>query len=64
MRDSLSFVPEARKKSGGNSGGSHRAGATLSSTAKNFGDTVSSAVKDALGGGAKDGRARRMTPTK
>src|SRR5829696_3812134 len=58
VRDSLSFVPEIRKKSGGNSGGSNRAGATLSSTAKNFGDAVSGAVKDALGGGAKDGGSK------
>ena len=58
VRDSLSFVPETRKKSGGNSGGSNRAGATLSSTAKNFGEEVSGAVKGALGGGAKDGGAK------
>ncbi len=58
VRDSLSFVPETRKKSGGNSGGSNRAGATLSSTAKNFGDAVSGAVKGALGGGAKDGGSK------
>jgi hypothetical protein len=58
VRDSLSFVPETRKKSGGNSGSSNRAGATFSSTAKNFGDAVSSAVKDALGGGAKDGGSK------
>jgi len=58
VRDSLSFVPETGKKSGGNSGGSNRAGATLSSTAKNFGDAVSGAVKGALGGGSKDGGSK------
>jgi hypothetical protein len=51
VRNSPSFEPETGKKSGGKSGGSDRAGATFSSTAKNFG----AAVKGALGGGAKDG---------
>jgi hypothetical protein len=58
VRNSPSFVPETGKKSGGKSGGSNRAGATLSSTAKNFGDAVSGAVKGALGGGAKDGGSK------
>jgi hypothetical protein len=48
VRNSLSFVPEIGKKSGGSTGGADRAGATISSVVKG----ISSAVKGALGGGS------------
>src|SRR5215208_6298508 len=56
VRDSLSFVPETRKKNGGNSGDSNPASTKISSTVTGFGDAVSNAVKSAagLGGCSKD----------
>jgi len=56
VRDSLSFVPETRKKNGGNSGDSNPASTKISSTVTGFGDAVSNAVKSAtgLGAGSKD----------
>jgi hypothetical protein len=58
LRESLKFEPgtTASGKGGNSGGGSNPISDTLSSTAKNFGDAVSSAVKSAtgLGGGSKD----------